>query len=543
MSEFKEDLHKQLVSAIIKFLITLIIWYFVKFIYFHYFKSDTITFDSFFELIDFIASALVDVVFYISVLILQNIVKLIKDKNLKVFVRFRTTIGISALIINKKQEILLINDRDEKNPFYKQPGTRYRIKDFGNKLNDTIKPIDKILKTIEIETGLTPNDLSLLNFIKSNYDWDLRTKTRESLSGKHININYQKNELIPPPFLIESQLGNNPKHDISTIDLFYAFEIKEYAEKKIKKSNKLKFFNEHGIDTLILNDLNNNNQVTTIHHDIGVIIKEFYSLLKKNKPEFNYFNCFYENIIEDFTNVKKIYGYNYMENQSNNCINCINSQKKICSYSKIDKAIAYEEEIKFSYNDIVPNDTILISGINSYVTLKKALNELVKYDNKRIILETTGLFSENEDHNIDEWEFFKQDMKIDCIYIMSDYRFSTKVTYEQDSNLSLFVDKIGKYTKKIIYVTNSEMILKHPVYIIKMCMNLKIKDLNILYKNDENAISNLFSILNNIEKSVSKYKKYSYLNSISFVSSKCTENKCPSNFKDSCPLKCEILKN
>lgn len=540
---FIKDSKKLLTSIAIKFLIMLMIWYLGKFIYLQYFKNSGLSFETFFAPIDFIGGVLMELMYYIFIWGIQKVTNLVKDRNLKLFVCFKTTIGISALIINKKQEILLINDGDNAHPFYKQPGSRYRIKDFSSKLNDTIKPIDKILKTIENETGLTPNDLSLLNFIKNNYDWDLMTKTRESLSGKHININYQKNELIPPPFLIESQSGNNPNSNMSTIDLFYAFEIKEHAEKNIENNSKLRFFTEKGIDTLISNDLNKNSQITTLHHDIGIIIKEFYALLKKNKPEFNYLNCFYENVIDDFSNVKKIYGYIYTKGKEDSCANCINRNKKKCIYSNINESIEYKKEIEISYDDIVPNDTILISGINSYIALRKVLNKLIEYDNKKIILETTGLFSSDEDHDIDEWEFFKKNMKIDYVFIMNEYRFHNRVDYKQNKELFLFIDKIRKYTKKIIYVTNSEMLLKHPVYIINSCMDFKIKDLNILHRNGEDTISNLFSILNNIENSVSRYKKYSYLNSISFISPKCSEKKCVNVLKESCPLECKIIKN
>ena len=415
----------------------------------------------------------------------------IKDKNLSFFVRFKTTVGLSAIIINKKNEILLIKSSKDNNDFYKQPGTRYRINDFNRLISRAKKdknfpsPISKLLETIKDETKIVATNLELLYFFDGFEKLNLAVNSKgESLQNEIINKNYKDNYILPPPFLIEMQDRNNIATGVSTMDLFYAFTLKNDLE----NNDPIVFKNKDEIQRIIDNDINND--TISIHHDIAIIINKFYKMLTQSKPKIIYSTCRYSMHI---TNIYQ---------QLNTEVIDINDSAKNIHPKVSDEVFV----LKNKKQEVVNLDNF-----------KKCLNKLSNSIQK-IIIDIKDMPKINDDININEWNYFKAEKRINLLQI---YHSSSVMGIKETK------EKLNTYCDCIEYIINFNDLLIDGQLAVNNCKGLLIKQMRVLYDSNVEEIEKVHRFISIIsETNESNYKIYSWLDRIIFVSKECFENNC-----------------
>lgn len=427
----------------------------------------------------------------LSRLIISKILPYHKDKNLSLFVSFKTTVGLSAIIINKKNEILLIKSKKDGKDFYEQPGTRYRINHFTQVINGVKdgktfpSPISNLCETIKKETNISIANLELLHFFDGFNKLNLAVNSKgESLQNEEINENYKNNFILPPPFLIEMQDGNNINASgVSTMDLFYAFIVNEDGEEEIK--DEVEFFKKDNIQRMI--DTDNKNGSISIHHDIVIIINKFYKMLTQSRPKILFSTCRYTTHTNDYQQQKiEIVDVN------NKTLN--NLPQEVFVLRK-------ESQIETTQDNLIN----CLDNFSNHIQKQKII----------IDIEDMPKITTND---VSNWKYFSAEKRIELFQI----RHSSSVI-----NLKETKEKLSIYCDCIEYIINFEELLNDRQSVINNCQEMLIKQMRVLYDSDVEKIEEVHKFITNISGlNDTNYKIYSWFDRIIFVSRKCYKDNC-----------------
>ena len=415
----------------------------------------------------------------------------IKDKNIAFpMISLKTTIGISAVIYTKDWKFLLIKHKqNDGNFFYKQPGTRYRISEFRSNISfeedDEKKvfrgPLVKIIGTIQKETEIKADDLKLFSQFENN-TFDLSGNTEGiSLKNEPIHRDYKNNSLVPPPFQLEMQRRNNPDSNMSTLDMFYAFEYTgEPKKKQLTNGDEIVWMNIAEIQKIVKKDRKLGQK--TIHHDLLIINQKLLELLKKRiNLRFVYVPS--KKLEEAKNYIKQMpcqYDYCLFGNKGviSRLVPKLKDIPKCCIPKNIDwKSII--EEISRNTNDI-----------NIYIHYTEdiciRLNQLLKNSE----LEFAGKVT---------------------VHVISDNLYNQlncsmkNVKTGDCSEISESIENWRKHTSDIYYMETVDVFVKNTMPIQRKMKEMRIGKLELICAREKEQYDNIFEICNNISEDSNQF--------------------------------------
>jgi hypothetical protein len=479
------------ISALLtSFIITLLL----AIVYIYFFTDKTIKFEEIQETFKSAQNIFFFILTYLITIPFTFNFKKIREWIEKKLNKIKTTIGVSAIILNHNDEILLITTKKDGKNFYEQPGTKYEFLDFKKDLiaagDDSKKftpPIEKLVNNINTETGINIDQLNLIDFIdyfnnffgKKVFELNLKTEGIPlELEFNNLHKKYRDNRILPPPFLIETQYNNNPRHKkISTVDMWYAFQIDE----NVVTNNNVVWKTKEEITYMIASDKDEN---ISIHHDLQAVLVYLDRVLSQSKPKIIYAKCSFlpTYLMTEDRQIKHMF-----TNSSNS------------------SPLA---------NDIIVIKKDTASQGNSNIQYFKQIFSLL--DRQLVILNIDSIPQINE--QISSWTFFNDhNNKIDII----------KVYYSDDLNsLSQIKKDFKNHYKTFEYVVDFQTLQSKYLSIMENIKKHHIKQLFITYENTTEANNEIHSFINKLNTDEEIIERYSCLNTISFKPKGCNNNTC-----------------
>ncbi len=431
----------------------------------------------------------------------NSIFSYLQNKKDEIDKKQKIAFGVSALILNSNDELLLIKDKIDNLDFYKQPGSQYRLYEFFSEDNEKLSPYEKILNCIYQETGIPKGHIEYIDIFNYNYKCDTNLTNMEEYKLYFNSISmYDDNQISPIPIIIEKQVKkNNDSPQLTFIDLIYLFKTTEMGESVIDHSK---------IEFMTIDEIEMYAEKKMIYKDLVLLYSKIINMRNTSlKPQIKYTECLYtmkvRNLVIDFA-------YEYSD-ESNKMIDRIFS-KNIFNYSKIimqNITCENEENInlflsKFCNNNKCTNIDISILAKpdldwNSNFFIKLSLK--LAFNNKNDIIFDVNYYDYDSYHSVNN-----------CSQSL------TKISFDKTVNFLISCHKINYKLK----VSNIELFIAHFKEFFKFWKLVKCKHIIIEVNND--TMIRTLNIIN--EYLNNETMDLSYINKIDICIPECTFDKC-----------------